>query len=86
MSDENKDWGSPAFVKVYIGLAFAYITTPDESVLDWLKANGSAKFACCPDCHLEDFKHEEGCEVFKKIEVAVQIGLNENLKGNVRSE
>jgi hypothetical protein len=61
LTENEKDWGNPVFLKIYASLAQCGLQDGDERVLDWLNANGFCNLTCCPECHVDDFTHVEGC-------------------------
>jgi hypothetical protein len=70
-SENDKDYGSPAFEKVYVALAMAHANEPDDVVVNWLNRNGFPNLTCCPECTSDDFIHVEGCTVAAALEEAL---------------
>ena len=62
MTENEKDWGNPIFLKIYASLAQCDLQEPTSGrVCDWLNQNGFCNLTCCPECHVDDFTHFEGC-------------------------
>jgi hypothetical protein len=69
MNENDKDWGNPAFRLIYIALATSEAEkSQGPFVAGWLNSNGFCNLTCCPECHVDDFTHVEGCETAKIIE------------------
>lgn len=63
MTENEKDWGNPVVLKIYGSLAQCDLQEPSGRVCDWLNANGFCNLTCCPECHVDDFTHVQGCLV-----------------------
>lgn len=63
LSENDKDYDALAFKKIYLALAITDAQDPGDSIPDWLNANGFANMTCCPECHVDDFGHVQGCKV-----------------------
>lgn len=70
MNEKDKDWTNPAFANIYVALAMADIQEADDSIPNWLNANGFCNLTCCPECHVDDFVHVERCSIAAKMDVA----------------
>jgi len=73
MSENDKDWTNPAFTKIYIALAMADQQEPGDELPNWLNANGFANLTCCPECHVDDFVHVEGCTLGNRLDEAAKL-------------
>lgn len=62
MSENDKDWGNPIVLKIYLALAMADLAEPDDNIVNWLNRNGFCNLTVCPLCHVDDFVHVEGCQ------------------------
>jgi hypothetical protein len=73
MSENDKDYGSPTFKRIY-GLlaAMAILQEPDNFICDWLNQNGFANLTCCPECHFDDFTHVVGCSIGEAVDKVVR--------------
>jgi hypothetical protein len=68
MSENDKDWDSPDFIKVYLAVALANMQEPDDSIMDWLNQNGFCNLTVCPECRVDDFTHVEGCKIGDQVD------------------
>ena len=73
MNENDKDWKNPAFATIYASLALADLQEPDNKIPDWLNANGFANLTCCPECHVDDFVHVEGCTISRDMKRACAL-------------
>lgn len=67
MNENDKDWGNPAFVRIYKALAFADRREKGNAVVNWLNYNGFCNLTVCPECHVDDFTHVETCRTGQLI-------------------
>lgn len=44
-------------------MALAKEESNGTEVMDWLNLNGFANLTICPECHVDDFTHVEGCSI-----------------------
>ncbi len=72
MSENEKDWGSPAFLQIYSALAATDISS-DGRVSEWLNSNGFSNLTVCPHCRVDDFTHVEGCLLGKGIDTMARM-------------
>lgn len=63
MTENEKDYESPIFEEIYIALARLDLSRDDNDVMNWLNENGFPNMTCCPECHVDDFVHSEGCSI-----------------------
>jgi hypothetical protein len=75
MIENEKDWSNPAFVLVYSALAKAYQAATDDGLRRWLNDNCFGNLTCCPECHVDDFRHVETCKLAAKISDSQLIAL-----------
>lgn len=71
LSENAKDWRNPVFGRVYGALAMADRKASNNDLLDWLNSNGFANLTCCPECHVDDFTHVEGCRIAANLDQGV---------------
>jgi hypothetical protein len=57
--------------KEYIELAVAAYFF--EGIIKTLNSNGAANFTVCPECHIDDFTHVEGCTISKEVDGQIAI-------------
>jgi hypothetical protein len=76
-SENDKDYDSPAFEKVYVALAMAHAHESGDDVLDWLNRNGFPNLTCCPECTSDGFIHLVGCTVAATLDEATADGEDE---------
>lgn len=67
MNESDKDWDNPAFRKLYEILALADAESSNDALLKWLNRNGFCNLTVCPECHVDDFVHVEGCGIAKQL-------------------
>ncbi len=72
MSENAKDYGNPVFSRIYAALAMADRQEPGDEIPDWLNANGFCNLTCCPQCHVDDFTHVEGCAIANALDQATE--------------
>jgi len=68
MSENDKDWGNPAFRDVYAALYLADALEADNRMMDWLNHNGFCNLTVCPMCRVDDFTHVEGCKMGERLD------------------
>ena len=68
LSENEKDWDNPVFKTVYLALALADWKEPGDELLNWLNNNGFCNLTVCPECHVDDFVHVEGCKTGDELE------------------
>ena len=77
-SENAKDWGSITFGQIYFALASAgMMTGSQDEVCSWLNNNGFCNLTCCPNCHVDDFVHVEGCILGDALE-KIQANVRQN--------
>lgn len=60
--------------EIYLALEKLDIET-DCEVSRFLNKNGYPNLTCCPNCHVDDFVHVEGCK-FSENEISVVDKIN----------
>jgi hypothetical protein len=45
----------------------------DGAWCNWLNAHGKCSLTVCPECHVEDFMHAEGCTMNTMVEDRVPV-------------
>lgn len=74
MNENDKDWNNPVFRAIYQSLAVLDYYSPNDDVVKWLNANGFCNLTVCPECHVDDFVHIEGCKINQRLETGYPSG------------
>ena len=73
MNENDKDWGNPVVARIYGALAQADLHGGGGRVNRWLNENGFANLTCCPECHVDDFTHVEGCMLGEAVDAITDL-------------
>lgn len=70
LRENSKDWENAAFGRIYAALAMADRQEPGDDLPNWLNLNGFPNLTVCPECHVDDFTHVEGCRIAAALDQA----------------
>jgi hypothetical protein len=93
LSENDKDYSSPIFDRIYGALANAGLVTGSENeVAKWLNDNGFCNLTVCPECHVDDFVHIETCKIGRALDIIRKTfksqlqGMTKDLAKRMRTE